>query len=301
MLADDLVAAASRPDDTRSGGRLARLAEDIKKAQRYVITREVIASARAVLDRPVAEQLKALRLCRLPFAVVWLEWPLGSGCRQGVIITTDNGNVQRGTCARAESDGHLVVATPELISFDWSEEPAAVSDTPETITEDGWSAITTAQPWIRQDKREAWIAFMQRHAIAVDPDLVLPADVPEDVFDKLTGEALLALGYARVIILLMHAKNVIGIEPQRPPDKLQKARVRSGKAPLLDHTRIDIKLSKAMAARAGETADPRNPTRLHLVSGHFKIRKTGIFWWSDYTRGSLEAGEIKSQVRRIAA
>jgi hypothetical protein len=41
----------------------------------------------------------------------------------------------------------------------------------------------------------------------------------------------------------------------------------------------------ALAARAGMAGDERNPSRLHLVRGHFKIRASGVYWWSPHARG----------------
>jgi hypothetical protein len=54
---------------------------------------------------------------------------------------------------------------------------------------------------------------------------------------------------------------------------------------LLDYTHIGIRLTRALGARAGMAADPRQAARLHLVRGHFKIRKSGVYWWSPFARG----------------
>ena len=102
----------------------------------------------------------------------------------------------------------------------------------------------------------------------------------------------------RCVILLLNSRNVTSAEHVEPPEKLNKARVRSGKAPLLDHTTIRIKLSRAMAARAGSSGDvQREAARLHLVRGHPKIRKTGVFWWSPHPRGDQTRGVVDQSYR----
>jgi len=58
-----------------------------------------------------------------------------------------------------------------------------------------------------------------------------------------------------------------------------------------EHYRVAIKLSRVQQRRLG-TTDTQNTTRLHTVRGHFKIRKTGIFWWPHFMRGDPQKGAI---------
>jgi hypothetical protein len=301
MLADDIQADAGRASNRHMGGNghVARFAEQIKRAMRFAATREVMASLTTILDLPMTSQLKTLRLCRLPSSVVWIEWSLGDGLREGVLICTEDGITQRGTCVTAVRGEGLVAVMPSQLSFDWRENPEAVSDTPKPASEEEWSALIARDPELRNEKREAWNDFTTRHAVVLDPNGILPVDVHETRLREFYHSGLVALQKARAIILLMNTKNIVGMEPCVPDAKLQKARVKSGKAPLFDHTKIEIRLSKSMAARVGEASDPRNPMRLHIVRGHFKIRKTGIFWWPDHARGLPEAGEITHQIRKI--
>ena len=42
--------------------------------------------------------------------------------------------------------------------------------------------------------------------------------------------------------------------------------------------------------------DPRGdyaPMRGHFVRGHFKIRKTGVFFWHPHARGDFGRGQIE--------
>jgi len=87
---------------------------------RFVVAREVMASLIAVLDLLMTSQLKTLRLCHLPFPWSGLSGPWES-VRQGVLIGTADGTVQRGTCVLAASAGPQPAAMPEQFTFDWRE------------------------------------------------------------------------------------------------------------------------------------------------------------------------------------
>jgi|SRR4051812_16556097 len=106
MLSDDIIAAAGRPGSPNAG-HIARLAEEIKGAMRFDVRPEVIASINAVLNLSLESQTKALRLCRLPARKVWLEWSIGKGVREGVLISTEDDTVQRGTCVGAAPAGGI--------------------------------------------------------------------------------------------------------------------------------------------------------------------------------------------------
>ena len=71
--------------------------------------------------------------------------------------------------------------------------------------------------------------------------------------------------------------------------ELNKKRRRLGREPLTDHHLCLIRLGKNdVSSVVGEGDDSR--IRAHFVRGHFKIRKSGIFWWSPFMRGDLALG-----------
>ena len=91
------------------------------------------------------------------------------------------------------------------------------------------------------------------------------------------------------VILLLNSRNMTAAQAVPAPERLNRQRARKGRAPLLDYTTIRIKLSRSLAQRAGADSE-RSAARLHVVSGHFKVRKSGIFWWSDHARGESDPG-----------
>jgi hypothetical protein len=74
--------------------------------------------------------------------------------------------------------------------------------------------------------------------------------------------------------------------------KLNRSRAKQGKFPLSTHTVLKIRpahkpslLQQTGSARSGEI-------RAHFVRGHFKTRRSGIFWWGPHMRGRLERGYV---------
>lgn len=66
-------------------------------------------------------------------------------------------------------------------------------------------------------------------------------------------------------------------------DRLNRARAKNRKPLFLTHQVLDLDW-KAGFAEAGKGTG-RDAVRLHLQSGHFKRRATGVFWWRPHWRG----------------
>ena len=90
----------------------------------------------------------------------------------------------------------------------------------------------------------------------------------------------------RCILALMNTKNILAHEPD-DISRLNKARSKRGKPPLLPFTITGLSLSRARANAASAAGMSREQARYHLVRGHFKVRKTGVFWWSPFPRGDI--------------
>lgn len=89
----------------------------------------------------------------------------------------------------------------------------------------------------------------------------------------------------RCILALLNTKNLLS-HSSEDMSRLNKARVKSGKRPVISFTTTRLTMSKAYAKAAGKAGLTREEARLHLVRGHLKVRKTGIFWWSPFPRGN---------------
>lgn len=97
-----------------------------------------------------------------------------------------------------------------------------------------------------------------------------------------------AAGMALRFFLLLNTRNrVVRIIDGPSMSKLNKQRRRKGKDDLLESQMVKLDLSRPIAQviRRGGTPNHR-AIAAHVVRGHFKLRSTGIFWWSPFVRGS---------------
>jgi hypothetical protein len=109
------------------------------------------------------------------------------------------------------------------------------------------------------------------------------------------------LGHMIATLVLMNSKNCVEVRPVEPPPKLNKARRKAGKTELLSYSTVEITLNRAASRAAGDSAEVREAMRLHLVRGHFKVRKSGVFWWHAFMRGDESKGVVARRAHTITA
>ncbi len=111
------------------------------------------------------------------------------------------------------------------------------------------------------------------------------------------------LAMAIRVTLLLNAKNLKAVKVADAPEKLNKKRLRTGKVPFFSYHTLDIFINdspfrvvrKKMNAAAVEAFFANAQCRLQSVMGHFKVRATGIFWWSHHVRGAEKNGVIEKE------
>ena len=70
---------------------------------------------------------------------------------------------------------------------------------------------------------------------------------------------------------------------------------------LFDYHLINIPQRYRQRHHLDDDTDPAE-LRAHFVRGHFKVRKSGIFWWSAYQRGNAKLGFVHHDYRlRLSA
>jgi hypothetical protein len=333
MLADDLIATAGSADDRTFGGAFTLFAKSLRVAQRFDLSPDVMRSAFTVAHSPIGGQLRALPLTKLPFRLTWFEWPGGfagdpstrTDChapvpkRLGALVETD-ASLQRGSIMYAwrHTDDHRgeqgANICPIAVTFDWRAEPAPLPDLSgaelwgQGKPEEWWREQAEIFPRLRGAAPGDILDDHRRFGMIINPMMQKFMDYAEAHSGKgytalldaatldIKGEPVLL----RAALMLMNSRNLASHEKRPAPPRLNAARARRGKAPLLDYTHVHIRLTRALGQRAGMAADPRAPARLHLVRGHFKIRAGGIFWWAPHARGHAFQGEVKTQHHSVA-
>lgn len=117
------------------------------------------------------------------------------------------------------------------------------------------------------------------------------SDVPKDSMAdyRVAAEGLGWLGLT--FVLLMTARNTpLLVGEAENIERLNKQRVKSGKPRLVTARPIQWNLSREerRAVRAGVPFDrtARSAALGHMVRGHMKVRKSGVFWWSPHYRNA---------------
>lgn len=82
-------------------------------------------------------------------------------------------------------------------------------------------------------------------------------------------------------------------------DRLNRARARRGRGPLLDHIEVNLPFPTADAARACGPSAPAAGQgagrRLHHVRGHLVRRGTTLYWRVPHLRGDMRSGLVRSR------
>lgn len=87
-------------------------------------------------------------------------------------------------------------------------------------------------------------------------------------------------------LLLLNAPNALEVEQGPNVDKLNRARAKHGRPALLSHRVTRLRVSAARMRDAKASGMTAAQMRAHLVRGHFKVRQTGVFWWTSFVRGT---------------
>ena len=86
-----------------------------------------------------------------------------------------------------------------------------------------------------------------------------------------------------VALAFMQIRNAVTLDERPVPEKLNKARLRAKKEPLVSFTTCRLS-ERIMPSKGLSAAAMRAGIRHHFVRGHFKVRKSGLWWWSFFWR-----------------
>jgi hypothetical protein len=98
--------------------------------------------------------------------------------------------------------------------------------------------------------------------------------------DDLDGEYPFMLAF----IIMLNAKGAVD-NTKEDLSRLNTTRTRRGRRPLREFMVTTLHLDKTSRNVGKARGLSQEAIRRHLVRGHFKTRKTGIYWWSPFLRG----------------
>jgi hypothetical protein len=124
----------------------------------------------------------------------------------------------------------------------------------------------------------------------------------QDIIRLLQGDLVEDIVISIKALMCFSARNTTYIDVE-PPHKLNRKRMKHNKLPYFEYKVLDIFVSpEAKTIRRVHPDVMRSELmkwssdkirRLHKVRGHYKCRKSGIWWWNDFIRGSKTKGVIE--------
>jgi len=128
------------------------------------------------------------------------------------------------------------------------------------------------------------------------PIPIIPGIDP-NLLDRYLLENVDEISMLDCFLMLLHCKNIVKKE-NKPPEKLNKKRIKNGKLPLFSYYTLHIKDS-INPSNSNNVLGDHN--RIHLCRGHFKYyteknplfgKLTGMYWWQPHVRGQNKDGII---------
>lgn len=305
-LADRIVDAVGSLGADISG--IPEVAERILEAERFVFDLEAKAAIVQIAESKPSALLTALPLCRLPFSKCWFEWPgewvggkpdvspesTETPRTFGVLLEAVDSTHQRFSASFVwdfkphgavehlfKLSGHTINVCTVALRVDWAD----WEDFTEIRVANEAEAASAIQATLT--------SFVPPHARGLITTLreTNPAAVQEFVesnLEDIRGE----ICYVIAALCLLNTKNYVNTQ-QADLAKINKARVRNRKAPRMSYSTVKIRLSRHERTASQAIGMTREEMRRHVVRGHFKIRRSGIYWWRPFVRGSHAAGEVR--------
>lgn len=99
--------------------------------------------------------------------------------------------------------------------------------------------------------------------------------------------------HAGLLICLLNCRNLLEIAPAPISKNRQNTMRRAGRRPLFEFKTLQLKITQSQLANGEKQGLTRDQMRLHMVRGHFKKRKSGLYWWSPFMRGNIDLGVVQ--------
>jgi hypothetical protein len=264
----------------------------MQTAERFVFDENPYEVVSSLVGAGQVDTIIPVRTARAPTTVSWIEWPaqMGKGehIKLGALLDQNwhpPGNPNQNMLILALGRQNSIDARPVAVVY--------VSAMPFQLDANGgfnigvrW-ALGTTYDEVEGDLRE-----------------VVPPDIQRE---------LMILVYEWVdALFLLTVPRACELREARPSTKLQKARARAGKLPLVEVKRVVLRIGRGAPRYARSTdpsdalgSDARDGRRLHAVMGHMRTYEKGrsaplVTWVPEHWRGDAELGVVlhEREVRR---
>jgi hypothetical protein len=306
----------------------AALAQDVLQAERFVLQRETVFLIHSVAQVPPSRLIPAMQICRMPYPRMWVEFiykdrddwhefskvqrngfgDASSPSRLGYYIEQQDSvgrNMVVTLVWRHNQDRNLKDRAIVIGGFALTINTTEHVEISEETRQRYWHARRNPSAMEKEfgadrtfpDPRDEAAALELEERINVGNSLYMapfwdwvlknhPEDVPE-LRNRALFDTLQEWRFVLGLLMVLNSRNVVGYSAPITFEKVNKARKAKGAPILHPHREIRLGLSHVQRNRlgTGSTVD----LMAHLVRGHFKVRRTGLFWWSPHVRGKGEA------------
>ena len=291
MLCDELVNDPVLPGVYGAGWAI--VMAKIKKAQKFRLTPEFAASANGLVDN-LPQLEKVAPWCRTPYPLTWFEFkhtdrphwdPAGRyGARP---IDRSRHQLEPLAC------GFLLEQVERASRWSthlfWrAKDPEGVVPKEDSIN-NGSIARVTFDTERRGDDLLTAMTEIEMAEFGGEMIDALPLKVAKMLAEYATEDWGGEIRYVFAVLGLMNTRNVVQRELVSKAEHNVK-RARRGHHPLFDYHLLKVR--PGMVTRASGGGPTQHGVRMHFVTGHFKTRRSGVYWWNAHVRGSIEQGFV---------
>lgn len=271
----------------------------IRAAQKFVLSKEFTIAADGLVEN-YPQLYKITPYCRVPFPLMWIEWvhddrphwnPDGPYKARPVDRTRHQHAPQR--CGLLLEQGGSAAKWKAHLFWSMKEKPEGIESRYNgslgAVVIDTTSCETAKDPLMAAlaGYSEADFGHLMRERLR---------KTRPDLFDRLAEYVLEDWGgevrFMVAVLGLMNTRNVVHTQNVDNTQHNVK-RIKRGKLPLFSHKLLKVR-GRISERNAGEPVSGQHrELRLHFVQGHFKHRKTGLFYWSWHARGDSRVGVVE--------
>lgn len=301
------------------------LAHDVANAERFVLRRDAVLTIHSISAISMSRITPALQICRMPFPKMWVEFvyqdredyyqmanvalnnlaTASSPSRLGFYLeqTDDTGRVIDCTIVwrhlkdRNVGGESIVIGgfsikidtTPGVqITDEVRANFARAMANPTALEKEFSLARAFDDPIDREAALELETRISMQCATYMLPFWVFMTRHHPEEMEELRKHAVFdCLQEWRFIIGLLtviNSRNVVNYSDPITYEKLNKQRAKKDLPLMHNHREIRLALSRVQRNRTG--SGEHIDVKAHTVMGHWKLRRSGLFWWSPHIRGS---------------
>jgi len=294
MLIDEILSNKS----WKKTGVIDSLRRRLAAAPKFVLRRDFAMAIDEIVHNNWTENCnKVVPLCRLPYRECWIEVAQNDryAHRRHIVIRDNENKTKRIGWLLTEIDDRGVWVAQMFWSFDTSD--LKFQETVAKLGPDFWSTCplsgATTKILFNPSAKKALEAIgvygpsdFSINVVNLDKTYAAKLDFSGTMTDW-EGEGTFLMG----VLSLLNSKNVVEFTPVSFAKK-NKAAVKDGRLPLFEYHEISIHQRYTKRNMDPATAGDGKKFRFHWCRGHFKVRKTGVFFWSSHGRGDPKLGSI---------